>query len=113
MPDTATAPAVIFFDLDDTLLDERAASSAGLRMLMERLGHPDFNAARTLWDVQTEISCGAYLNGRRDSAGQRRERVRALAGQAGHAPVPDQACDALYRQYRDAPRAAGRPSPEA
>ncbi|WP_017591783.1 HAD family hydrolase [Nocardiopsis potens] len=113
MPDTATAPAVIFFDLDDTLLDERAASSAGLRMLMERLGHPDFNAARTLWDVQTEISFGAYLNGRLGFAEQRRERVRALAVQAGHASVPDQACDDLYRQYLDAHRAAWQPFPDA
>ncbi|MDA2803906.1 HAD family hydrolase [Nocardiopsis suaedae] len=112
MPDTATAPAVIFFDLDDTLLDDRAASDAGLRTLMDRLGHPDYNAARTLWEVQTEISFGAYIDGRMGLQEQRRERVRALAVQAGHSSVPDQACDDLYRQYLEAHSGAWQAFPD-
>ena len=61
MPNTPAPPAAISFDLDDTLIDDVAASSVGLRTVMERVGHPDFGAARALWDAQTEISFGAYL----------------------------------------------------
>ncbi|MBV2366302.1 HAD family hydrolase [Streptomonospora nanhaiensis] len=109
MPATAPAPEAIFFDLDDTLLDDRAASSAGLRTLMELLGHPDFGAARRLWDVQTDISFGAYIAGRLTLAEQRRERVRALAVQAGHAHIADAHCDDLYQRYLAAHRAAWTP----
>ncbi|GAB3473072.1 HAD family hydrolase [Nocardiopsis coralliicola] len=106
MPHTSAAPAAIFFDLDDTLLDERTASSAGLRALMAQLGHPDFDAARSLWDVQTEISFGAYVDGRLTLAEQRRERVRALAVQAGHTAVSDADCDGLFDRYLAAHRSA-------
>lgn len=106
MPTSAPAPSALLFDLDDTLLDDRAASSAGLRAVMERLGHPDFGAARRLWDVQTDISFGAYLNGRLSLEEQRRERIRALAVQAGHLQLPDQHCDELYRIYLEAHRAS-------
>ncbi|CAM3846747.1 HAD family hydrolase [Nocardiopsis rhodophaea] len=109
MPESTPTPTVIFFDLDDTLLDDYAASSAGLRALMERLGHPDFNAARRLWDVQTDISFGAYLDGRLTLQEQRRERVRALAVQAGHSQIADEHCDELYQQYLAAHRHAWRP----
>ncbi|WP_067970133.1 HAD family hydrolase [Nocardiopsis trehalosi] len=108
MPDTTPAPAAVFFDLDDTLLDDHAASSAGLRTLMERLGHPEFSAARHLWDVQTEISFGAYVAGRLTLTEQRRERVRALATQAGHSFVSDEHCDELYAHYLAAHRSAWR-----
>ncbi len=112
MPKSPAAPTAICFDLDDTLIDDLAASSAGLRAIMERIGHPDFGAARTLWDVQTEISFGAYLRGDLSLEGQRRERVRALAVQAGHAGVADQHCDELYRLYLDAHRSAWRVFPD-
>ncbi|GAA3741519.1 putative hydrolase of the HAD superfamily [Spinactinospora alkalitolerans] len=106
MPEHHQAPAAIFFDLDDTLLDDHAASSNGLRALMERLGHPDFQAARRLWDVQIDISFNAYIAGRLTLTEQRRERVRALATQAGHSWISDDHCDDLYRRYLDAHRAA-------
>src|SRR5690625_151330 len=93
------APAAIFFDLDDTLLDDHAASSAGLRTMMDRLGHPDFTAARRLWDVQTDISLNAFLEGRLTLQEQRRERVRALASQAGHPNIDNEQCDQLYQSY--------------
>ncbi|WP_159943460.1 MULTISPECIES: HAD family hydrolase [unclassified Nocardiopsis] len=113
MPNTPAAPTAICFDLDDTLIDDLAASSAGLRAVMERLGHPDFGAARCLWDVQTEISFGAYLRGRLSLDQQRRERIRALAVQAGHADIADQHCDDLYRLYLDAHRSAWQVFPDA
>ncbi|MDT0303799.1 HAD family hydrolase [Streptomonospora wellingtoniae] len=109
MPPTAPAPEAIFFDLDDTLLDDRAASSAGLRTIMERLGHPEFSAARRLWDVQTDISFGAYIAGRLSLQEQRRERVRALAIQAGHARIADEHCDELYQIYLSEHRSAWAP----
>ncbi|QBI54251.1 HAD family hydrolase [Streptomonospora litoralis] len=109
MPPTAPAPEAIFFDLDDTLLDDRSASSAGLRTVMERLGHPDFSAARRLWDVQTDISFGAYIAGRLTLEEQRRERVRALAVQAGHAQISDDHCDELYGLYLSSHRSAWAP----
>ncbi|RCV48485.1 HAD family hydrolase [Marinitenerispora sediminis] len=108
MPEHTSTPAVIFFDLDDTLLDEHAASSAGLRTLMERLGHPDFNAARRLWDVQTDISFGNYIAGRLTLTEQRRERVRALATQAGHSWVSEEHCDELFQRYLESHRSAWR-----
>ncbi|MFD0802810.1 HAD family hydrolase, partial [Streptomonospora algeriensis] len=109
MPPTAPAPEAIFFDLDDTLLDDRAASSAGLRTIMDRLGHPEFSAARRLWDVQTDISFGAYIAGRLTLEEQRRERIRALAIQAGHSHISDEHCDELYQLYLSAHRSAWAP----
>ncbi|WP_116246706.1 HAD family hydrolase [Nocardiopsis sp. FIRDI 009] len=108
----AAAPTAICFDLDDTLIDDNAASSTGLRAVMERLGHPDFAAARTLWDVQTEISFGAYLRGGLSLEQQRRERIRALAVQAGHADIADQHCDELYHLYLDAHRSGWQVFPD-
>lgn len=99
-------PTAIFFDLDDTLINERAASSHGLRALMERLGHPDFPAARALWDIQTELSFSAYIAGRLTLTQQRRERIRALATQAGHPHIADHHCDELYQRYLDAHQTA-------
>ncbi|MFI6576011.1 HAD family hydrolase [Nocardiopsis sp. NPDC050513] len=108
----AAAPTAICFDLDDTLIDDNAASSTGLRAVMDRLGHPDFAAARTLWDVQTEISFGAYLRGGLSLEQQRRQRIRALAVQAGHADIADQHCDELYRLYLDAHRSGWQVFPD-
>ncbi|MBE3001609.1 HAD family hydrolase [Nocardiopsis sp. HNM0947] len=99
MPNNPATPTAICFDLDDTLIDDAGASSAGLRAVMERLGHPDFGAARSLWDVQTEISFSAYLRGELSLDQQRRERIRALAVQAGHSEISDHHCDELYRLY--------------
>ncbi|MBQ1079976.1 MULTISPECIES: HAD family hydrolase [unclassified Nocardiopsis] len=104
MPNTPALPAAICFDLDDTLIDDLAASSVGLRTVMERLGHPDFGSARALWDTQTEISFGAYLRGDLTLDEQRRQRIRALALQAGHSDLADQHCDELYRMYLDGHR---------
>lgn len=104
MPNTPALPAAICFDLDDTLIDDLAASSVGLRTVMERLGHPDFGSARALWDTQTEISFGAYLRGDLTLDEQRRQRVRALALQAGHSDLADHHCDELYRMYLDGHR---------
>ncbi|MCK9868747.1 HAD family hydrolase [Nocardiopsis dassonvillei] len=113
MPNTPAVPTAICFDLDDTLIDDLAASSTGLRAVMDRLGHPDFGAARSLWDVQTEISFGSYLRGRLSLEQQRRERIRALAVQAGHADLADQHCDELYRIYLEAHRSAWQVFPDA
>ncbi|MBR8743079.1 HAD family hydrolase [Nocardiopsis sp. MG754419] len=112
MPKTPTPPTALCFDLDDTLIDDAAASSAGLRAVMERIGHPDFGAARALWDIQTEISFGSYLRGRIGLEEQRRERVRALAVQSGHDNLADQHCDELYRIYLEAHRAAWQVYPD-
>src|SRR5699024_2389099 len=112
MSNTPATPTAICFDLDDTLIDDTGASSAGLHALMERLGHPDFGAARSLWDVQTEISFSAYLRGRLSLEQQRRERVRALAVQTGHADITDQHCDELYQQYLAAHRASWQLFPD-
>lgn len=112
MPNTPAAPTAICFDLDDTLIDDLAASSTGLRAVMERLGHPDFGAARSLWDVQTEISLGSYLRGHLSLEQQRRERIRALAVQAGHTDIADQHCDDLYQVYLEAHRSAWRVFPD-
>ncbi|MBB4931979.1 putative hydrolase of the HAD superfamily [Lipingzhangella halophila] len=112
MPDPAPAPVAIFFDLDDTLLDDHTASSTGLRTMMEQLGHPEFTAARRLWDVQTNISLNAFLDGRLTLQEQRRERVRALASQAGHPHIGDEQCDQLYQSYLQAHRTAWRAFPD-
>ncbi|MEY9212758.1 HAD family hydrolase [Thermobifida halotolerans] len=103
-----TPPTAVFFSLDDTLVDDQSASSQGLRALMERLGHPSFPAARALWDVQGTLSATAHLTGRLPLVEARRQRVRALATQAGHSHVSDQHCDELYQRYLDVHRSAWR-----
>lgn len=112
MPNTPAPPTALCFDLDDTLIDDVTASSAGLRTVMERLGHPDFGAARALWDSQSEISLGAYLRGHLSLEEQRRERIRALAVQAGHNDLADQHCDELYHLYLDTHRSAWQVYPD-
>ncbi|HJE57552.1 MAG TPA: HAD family hydrolase [Nocardiopsis listeri] len=112
MPNTPAPPTALCFDLDDTLIDDVAASSTGLRAVMERLGHPHFGSARALWDTQTEISFGAYLRGHLSLDEQRRQRIRALAVQAGHSDIADQHCDELYRLYLDAHRSAWQVYPD-
>lgn len=109
MPQHPTSsPAAILFSLDDTLVDDHNAVSHGLRSLMERLGHPSFSAARALWDVQGILSTSAYLAGRIPQSEVRRQRLRALATQAGHSHISDQHCDELYQRYLDAHRSAWR-----
>lgn len=103
---TTTPPAAILFSVDDTLVDDYNAVSQGVRVLMERLGHPSFSAARVLWDVQGILSTSAYRAGRIPLAEKRRQLVRALATQAGHSHISDQHCDELYQRYLDAHRAA-------
>ncbi|MEU2941233.1 HAD family hydrolase [Nocardiopsis alba] len=112
MSNTPASPTAILFDLDDTLIDDAASSSAGLRAVMERIGHPDFGAARALWDIQTELSFGAYLRGHLSLDEQRRERIRALAVQAGHNELADQHCDELYRLYLEVQRTAWQVFPD-
>ncbi|GAB3712759.1 HAD family hydrolase [Nocardiopsis nanhaiensis] len=112
MPNTPAPPAAICFDLDDTLIDDVAASSSGLQAVMERIGHTDFGAARALWATQTEISFGAYLRGQLNLEEQRRERIRALAVQAGHNDIADQHCDELYQLYLDGHRTGWQVFPE-
>ncbi|GLU48468.1 HAD family hydrolase [Nocardiopsis ansamitocini] len=108
MPEHTGAPTAILFDLDDTLIDDHAASSNGLRALMHHLGHPDFTSARQLWDVQTDLSFNAYLAGRLTLTQQRHERIRALATHAGHTTLSDHHCDDLYQHYLTAHRNAWR-----
>ncbi|GAA3765151.1 HAD family hydrolase [Salinactinospora qingdaonensis] len=112
MPANMPEPAVIFFDIDNTLLDNDTAQNAGLHTLTERLGHPAPTAASRLWHIQTDLSHTAYINGRLSLTEKRREPIRALATQAGHAHLSDDHCDTLFQHYLDTYRSAWRSFPD-
>jgi putative hydrolase of the HAD superfamily len=83
----ASAPAVVLFDLDDTLFAHRAAVAAGI------LGHVAAQGGRgaaadpqsvvALWNALEEQHYHAYLAGELDFAGQRSARARGFAAAHG------------------------------
>ena len=100
-------PAVVLFDLDDTLFAHRGAVADGIRAYLDSLGgifaDADPGAALALWDDLEERHYHAYLAGSLDFAGQRRERARDFAAAHGVTLTgPDAAVwfEAYFRHYR-------------
>ncbi|AMB57789.1 HAD family hydrolase [Microterricola viridarii] len=82
----SASPAVILFDLDDTLFAHRSAVARGIVAHIEHIGGfegvhaPD---AVTLWHALEEKHYHSYLEGTLDFEGQRRARARDFAAAHG------------------------------
>ena len=100
-------PAVVLFDLDDTLFAHRGAVADGIRAHLDSLGgtftDADPGAALALWDDLEARQYHAYLAGSLDFAGQRRERARDFAAAHGvtlTGPAAAAWFEAYFRHYR-------------
>jgi putative hydrolase of the HAD superfamily len=75
-------PAAIFFDLDDTLLDDTGAQVAYLSELFSgwraRLPHADAAGFIAAWRAALERHFERHLRGELSFAEQRRERMREV-----------------------------------
>ena len=97
-----TVPALVLFDLDDTLFAHRAAVAAGI------LGHVAAQGGRgaaadphtvvALWNALEEQHYHAYLAGDLDFAGQRSARARDFAAAHGVA-LTDAEAGAWFEDY--------------
>lgn len=82
-----TAPRVVIFDLDDTLVAHRAAVDGGIVNYSRHLGgsyerkRPEH--ATRLWHELEERHYHSYLAGKLDFEGQRRARARDFAAASG------------------------------
>ena len=101
-------PAAIFFDLDDTLLDDTGAQSAYLADLFtgwrHRLPHTDAAGFTAAWRTALDRHFERHLRGELSFVEQRRARIRDVFA----APLGDDDCDALIRQFLDAYEASWR-----
>ena len=93
---------MIFFDLDDTLLDNRRAERIAA-MEFHRLHEDVFpvspEAFATRWRMATEKHSRRYLLGELSFQGQRRERLKELF--AHHHILNDAEADTLFETYLD------------
>lgn len=86
----------IFFDLDDTLLDHKAACTVGARALHQRLGidlSPDAFVCR--WEASLQRQFDRYLRGELSYEQQRLERVREVVD----AGLTDREAEEWFRVY--------------
>lgn len=83
MTGSAPAPAVVLFDLDDTLFAHRDAVDDGILRHLGAVGGPFTGAdpaeAIDLWHSLEEVHYHSYLAGTLDFQGQRRARARDFA----------------------------------
>jgi len=96
-------PAVVLFDLDDTLFAHRESVEAGIAAHRSTLGGAlaaaDRAAEFTRWNALEELHYHRYLAGEVDFQGQRRARARDFVGHHG-VVIPDDAdADAWYDAY--------------
>ena len=86
----------ILFDIDDTLLDDSGAISAGVTVLHGALGLSNpIHEFTALWRQSQERHFAAYLAGQTTFQEQRRARIREVAGR----PLSDADTDQLFRTY--------------
>ncbi|MFF2052839.1 HAD family hydrolase [Leifsonia sp. NPDC058194] len=97
-----TFPAVVLFDLDDTLFAHRAAVERGIRTFTSSLGEPYGSMEATelagLWHDLEEEHYHEYLAGRLDFEGQRQARARDFAARHGVTLSPEEA-SAWFASY--------------
>ena len=104
--DSMTAPLVVLFDLDDTIMAHREAVEAGILLHMRRRGYEgDVAAAQRRWYELEEQHYHDYLAGRLSFEGQRRARASAFAGSFGEALGDDEA-SAWFAEYFEGYRAS-------
>jgi putative hydrolase of the HAD superfamily len=94
---------VVFFDIDDTLVDHAAAAGAGARALHRHLGGPvPVEQFVSSWAAALDRAFPRYLAGELSFHGQRRERIRQVVDAA----LTDEAADAVFAGYQEAYEAA-------
>ena len=97
-----SAPAVVLFDLDDTLFAHRGAVAAGIVRHLGSVGgafaEADSTEAVTLWHALEEEHYHSYLAGTLDFQGQRRARVQDFAAVRG-VELTDAEADAWFERY--------------
>lgn len=87
---------IVFFDIDDTLLDDRAATRAGVTALHRLTADTvPFHDLVSRWTAAIERHFPRYLAGEVSYEGQRRDRVR----DAIDANLTDAVADRLYAEY--------------
>ncbi|MDE2767697.1 MAG: HAD family hydrolase [Chloroflexota bacterium] len=92
----------VFFDIDDTLVDDAAATRAGAMGLFDRyrdrLGGCDERLMQR-WIALLDHHFERYLRGESSFIGQRRARIRDLFGLTPD-QMPDAEVDAIHEVYR-------------
>ena len=113
MPDSPVE--VVFFDIDDTLVDDAAGTRAGAMGLFERyrdrLGGCDERLMQR-WNALLDHHFERYLRGETSFIGQRRARIRGLFGLTP-SQMPDSEVDAVDTVYREFTKATRRLFPDA
>ncbi len=93
----------VFFDIDDTLIDDAAATRAGALGLFDRyrdwLGGCDERLMQR-WITLLDHHFERYLRGETSFIGQRRARIRDLFGLTPD-QMPDAEVDAIHTVYRE------------
>ena len=106
---------VVFFDIDDTLVDDAAGTRAGAMGLFERyrdrLGGCDERLMQR-WDTLLHHHFDRFLRGETSFIGQRRARIRSLFGLTPD-QMPDSEVDAIYTVYREFKEGVRRLFPDA
>jgi HAD superfamily hydrolase (TIGR01549 family)/HAD superfamily hydrolase (TIGR01509 family) len=95
-------PTHIFFDVDDTLMNYRAAERAAALRFRDHFADIlkfEDNAFVSLWHDLMIRHYARYLADQVDWAGQRRSRIQELFRLA-HQPVPDETADRYFEIYR-------------
>jgi putative hydrolase of the HAD superfamily len=86
----------VFFDIDDTLLDDAAAQRSAAAVLSDLVGmDADAETFADLWSVVSQHHYTRYLRGELDFQEQRRARIR----EAVDGTLDDPAADALFASY--------------
>ena len=113
MPDSRIE--VVFFDIDDTLVDDTAATRAGALGLFERYRDRLTSTDERLmqrWNALLDHHFERYLRGETSFIGQRRARIRGLFGLTP-SQMPDSEVDAIYTVYREFKEGTRRLFPDA
>ena len=113
MPDSPVE--VVFFDIDDTLVDDAAATRAGALGLFERYRDRLTGTDERLmqrWNTLLDHHFERYLRGETSFIGQRRARIRGLFG-LRPSQIPDSEVDAVHTVYEEVKDGVRRLFPDA
>lgn len=101
---------VIFFDLDDTLMDDSYAMSCAVEVFRTHIGDPrPADKFHAVWRVALDRHFARYLAGEVGLREQRRDRVREVMG----VQLPDDDVDRVYASYLGAYESSWRLFPDA
>ncbi len=106
---------VVFFDIDDTLVDDAAATRAGALGVFERYRDRLTGTDERLmqrWNALLDHHFERFLRGETSFIGQRRARIRGLFGLTP-SQMPDSEVDAIQTVYREFKEGARRLFPDA